>query len=46
MAKPVEGPTKNPIDEFLAIFFALLVLALLSGAFFAFLTWQSPGAAP
>ena len=46
MAKLVEGPTKNPLDEFLAVFFALLVLALLSAAFFAFLTWEIPGAAP
>ena len=43
MRKAVEGPTRNPMEEFLAVFVALLVLALLSGAFFAFLTWQSPG---
>ena len=43
MRKLVEGPTKNPVEEFLAVFVALLVLALLSGAFFAFLTWQTPG---
>lgn len=43
MRKLVEGPTKNPIEEFLAVFVALLVLTLLSIAFFAFLTYQVAG---
>lgn len=46
MRKLVEGPTKNPVEEFLAVFIALLVLTLLTAAFFAFLTWQVPGTAP
>lgn len=41
MKKLVEGPTKNPLEEFLAVFVALLVLALLVLAFFSFLTVQS-----
>lgn len=43
MRKLVEGPTKNPIEEFLAVFVALLVLTLLAVAFFAFLTWEVAG---
>lgn len=43
MRKLVEGPTKNPVEEFLAVFVALLVLTLLAVAFFAFLTWEVAG---
>ena len=38
MKRLVEGPTKNPVTEFLAVFIALFVLAMLGVAFFAFLT--------
>jgi hypothetical protein len=38
MKQLVEGPTRNTLAEFLAVFIALLVLALLAIAFFAFIT--------
>jgi hypothetical protein len=43
MRKLVEGPTKNPMEEFLAVSVALLVLTLLTIAFFAFLTYSTVG---
>lgn len=43
MRKLAEGPTKNPMEEFLAVSVALLVLTMLTIAFFAFLTYSSVG---
>lgn len=43
MRRLVEGPTKNPVEEFLAVSVALLVLTLLTIAFFAFLTYSVAG---
>lgn len=41
MKKLVEGPTRNSMEEFLAVFLLLLVLTLLAIAFFSFLTFKT-----
>ena len=38
----VEGPTKDSFVEFLAVFIAVVVLAMVMIAFFAFLTVGLP----